>query len=160
MLLGDYIFSNTHGIIDGTTSTKDTFGAATGVTFSLTKNTTNAEVWMYKGSLPSAIEMDNFVGGSRASDVLLKITATVSSDTTNMMRLSGQSLAIVVQTGTIGWLCIGAQNDATANKALLFCSVGLTGSGADLILPKIAVVANDNWSCNIKIHLNSNYSQQ
>ena len=160
MLLGDFfMYASTRGFMSQL-QTANYGGGSAGVSYTL-GNT--ADVYFYQGTIPTTAVMNAYSVATRSSDALVTWnTTTMTNDTVSTIKFSGGStLGTIVQAGTIGWFCVGNQTGGTTNtsRALLFGTVGTSGSGADLILPKITVSTGDLWLCNFTIQLNEIYTQ-
>ena len=109
----------------------------------------------YKGLIPSTEEMNGFLSSSRSADGLLQFSDVPTPFSKSGKRVTfnygATTFATILGTGTIGWFCTGTSfNEGVApynNIPMLFGTVGLTGSGADLELPKIDVNAGELWLC-------------
>ena len=105
----------------------------------------------YQGTIPTASVQNGFLNSTRSSDALLRFTAAspftqTGTGSTITLNFGTASFGTILLAGTITWFNIG-NTDTSTSRPLLFGTVGLTGSGADLILPKNTVVANDLWLC-------------
>ena len=104
----------------------------------------------YQGSLPTTTQMNTFIPNIRASDMILQFTSTntcVSAPGKSIVLNFGGTLGNIINPGTMTWFSISNSSTSFVNCAQFFGTVGLSGSGADLILPKVNVISNDIWIC-------------
>ena len=112
----------------------------------------------WQGSMPSTDVQNSFTNSVRASDALLRFSAAGAlshSGKTITLNFGTASFGAIIAAGTIGWFNVG-NTDTNTSRPMLFGTVGLSGSGADLILPKVTVAANDLWLCtNLNFNVNN-----
>ena len=103
----------------------------------------------FQGTIPDTTTQNAFTIGSRSTDALL--TFSLAGAYTRVGKVftanfGTTAFGAINQAGTMTWFVLGNTDTHTA-RPMLFGTVGLTGSGADLILPKITVATNDLWLC-------------
>ena len=160
MLIGDFfMYAAGRGVLSQE-QTANYGGSYGGVSYPIGNS---ADVFFYQNTIPTNTAMNSFNTSSRSSDALLSWTATtMTNDQVSTLNFTkGATLGTIINTGTIGWFCIGNQTGHTTetSRALLFGTVGLSGSGADLILPKVTVATGDLWLCNFSVQLNEVLTQ-
>lgn len=148
MILSDLFLSDAnYGVAVEILSFATPLNQAATVPAALNSGTITVTFW--KGAIPTNSEQNGFINTSRASDALLRFSGsnTISRSGKRLTCNFGtSSFGTLLATGTITWFNIG-NADSNVNRPLAFGTVGLTGSGADLELPKVDVVTNDLWLC-------------
>lgn len=103
----------------------------------------------WQGIMPTNTEMNAFTNTSRSSDALLRFTGigafTISAKT--FYANFGSVFGTILAEGTMTWFNFGNTDSAASRPPMLFGSVGLPGSNADLIVYKTGIVFNDLWLC-------------
>ena len=107
-------------------------------------------VTFFSGSMPSNTAMNTFLVSQGTA--LLQFSGTASNITKGSLSKVitinfGSTFGTIISAGTIGWFSIGNTSTTLYNYPQFFGTVGLSGSGADLILPKVTVLTTDLWLC-------------
>jgi hypothetical protein len=161
MLIGDYFFQSSgrgYQSVATNQAALNAYANAGNIQYSIGSS---PDIWFYQGTIPTTAVMDAFAQNTRISDCLLQFTGTTISyaNGNQVIFAGGTTFGTIVATGTIGWFCIGPQSLSGSNKILLFGTVGLTGSGSDLILPKTTVATGDLWLLNLTLAGNNSLTQ-
>jgi len=125
-------------------------GASNGI---VDLNTAGFSLTFFQGTIPTLAAMNTFLVNSRTSDALLQFSAAAAGSITKATGSKtvtinfGSNLGTILAPGTITWFNIGNTSTTVSNRCQFFGTVGLTGSGADLIMPKTTIVAGDLWLC-------------
>jgi hypothetical protein len=150
LIFSDNVLSNgTYGTAVQclTGSTPQYSGASAPAPLNTPGATTSITFW--QGTIPSNSEVNVFTNSTRTADALLRFTSSgafTSSGKRITANFGTASFGTIIAAGTITWFSFG-NTDTITNRPMVFGTVGLTGSGADLILPKTNVVLNDLWLC-------------
>ena len=114
---------------------------------------TGFSLTFFQGTIPTLTAMNTFLVSSRSSDALLQFSSAATgaisktAATKTIVINFGSNLGTILTPGTMTWFNIGNTSTTVSNRCQFFGTVGLTGSGADLILPKTTVATGDLWLC-------------
>lgn len=129
---------------------QDTAG---GITYAM--GASGMSMTFFKGTIPTSTQMNGFLLSSRSSDALLRFNSASNPISVSGARITfnfGQTnFGSTLLAGTMTWFAathLSTSDDAShADRPMLFGTVGIDGSGADLIMPKVDVVLNELWLC-------------
>lgn len=163
MLIGDYFYNAQYrGIFNGlVVDTSYGFLNQSGVSYTLGGSNTGCATWFFQGTFPTTTEINNFTNTSRSSDLLMKfdsVNATFGA-TPVINATAGATVGNIIAAGTMTWFAVGQLNQSSTNKPVIFGTVGLIGSGADLELPKVAIVSGDLWLLNFNLQFTESFTQ-
>jgi hypothetical protein len=105
-------------------------------------------VTFYRGTLPTDVEMNTFEQSSRSVDALLSFSlsgAFTCVKSTIVANFGTRFLGTIIKTGTMTWFNFGS--GSISNTPKVFGSIGLSGSGADLIVSRTLILDSDLWTC-------------